>query len=367
MERFAFIIHPLDPKRDVARKFKVLGRLLPVAWIHFFSRYFPPLYISQIRGVRSAMGGEAEGWLLACPYTPQRMLTLDVEEVYGKIVRTARMGERLGARIVGLGAFTSVVGDAGLTVAKRLGIPVTTGNSYAVVTAIQTLAQAAARLDVPMAGSTLAVVGATGSIGRACARYAARWGVRLLALGRNEERLRALARSFAEQGLPQPDLTTEVTELRRADLVLAAASSDRPIIEPEHLKVGAVVCDVALPPNVSPRVFQERKDVLVVDGGAVRVPGEPELGFDFGLAPGLVYACMAETMLLALEGRYESFTLGREISLAQLETIAELAAKHGFAPAGLFCRGRPIAEADMERIRLARQANRADERHKSEV
>jgi hypothetical protein len=42
---------------------------------------------------------------------------------------------------------------------------------------------------------------------------------------------------------------------------------------------------------------------------------------------------MAETMILALEGRYEHFSLGRDISLKQVDEMAQLAAKHGFRPA----------------------------------
>ena len=124
MERFAFIIHPIDPRQDVARKFKWLSRI-PVPWIHFFSRYFPPVYLSHITGIRSPVGPEAEGWLLACPYTTTCILTLRLEEVYRKIVQTARMGKWLGARIVGLGAFTGIVGDAGVTVGKILARPAT--------------------------------------------------------------------------------------------------------------------------------------------------------------------------------------------------------------------------------------------------
>lgn len=39
--------------------------------------------------------------------------------------------------MVGLGAFTSIVGDAGITVAKNLDIAVTSGNSYTVATALE--------------------------------------------------------------------------------------------------------------------------------------------------------------------------------------------------------------------------------------
>src|SRR5688500_19256697 len=42
------------------------------------------------------------------------------------------------------------------------------------------------------------------------------------------------------------------------------------------------------------------------------------------------YACMSENMMLALEGRAESFTLGKDVSVAQVEETIRLAEKHGF-------------------------------------
>ena len=85
MDAFAFIIHPLSAKRDVARKYPLLGRMLPEPVIDFASRFWPPVYISHVTGVRSAATGkEIEGWLLAVPYTVQRMLQLPPTEVYRK-------------------------------------------------------------------------------------------------------------------------------------------------------------------------------------------------------------------------------------------------------------------------------------------
>src|SRR5260370_33151253 len=73
-DTFAFIIHPIDPKRDVGRKWPWLGKLLTEGQVNFFSAYFPPVYISAINGVRSqATQREAEGWFIACPVTTQRM------------------------------------------------------------------------------------------------------------------------------------------------------------------------------------------------------------------------------------------------------------------------------------------------------
>ena len=129
-DTFAFIIHPIQIKKDVARKFPLLGRILTERQISFFSRFFPPIYISEIDGIRSEDTGTAlKGWLIACPYTPPTMLSLPVETVYKKIIGCGHMAERLDARILGLGVFTSVVGDAGITIAERLDIPVTSGDS----------------------------------------------------------------------------------------------------------------------------------------------------------------------------------------------------------------------------------------------
>ena len=59
----------------------------------------------------------------------------------------------------------------------------------------------------------------------------------------------------------------------------------------------------------------------------------------------MAYACMAETMLLALEHRYEHTSLGRDLNQETLETLRSLASKHGFALAELRSRGRPLNPA----------------------
>ena len=98
--------------------------------------------------------------------------------------------------------------------------------------------------------------------------------------------------------------------------------------------------------------------MLVIDGGMVRVPGEVNFNFDFGFPPGLAYACMAETMTLALEGRYEDYTLGKVISVQQVETIRSLAIKHGFRLAGFRSFESAVTDAEIEQIR---QRARAEE------
>jgi len=331
MDNFAFVIHPLNPKRDVARKYPLLAKVLPTSLIHFFSRFWPPLYLSHITGVRSqATGKEIEGWLVACPFAARQMLQMPPQTAYKKIVKTGRLAQRLGARMLGLGAFTSVVGDGGVTVAQRLGIPVTTGHSLTVAVVIEALEEAARSRGIQPESSSVAVVGATGSIGSACAELLAPVVAGLVLVGQRESHLAKTAAQVRGAGARRVRVSTHIEDIREAHLVLSVTNAARPVIQPEHLRRGAVVCDVAIPPDVSPRVTRERGDVLVIDGGMLDVPGEVDFGFDFGLPPGKAYACMVEPMVLALEGRYESYSLGKQIRVDQVRDIAQLARKHGF-------------------------------------
>ena len=90
-------------------------------------------------------------------------------------------------------------------------------------------------------------------------------------------------------------------------MVLTATSQVNSLIIPEMLKFGAVVCDVARPPDVSIEVKEARPDVLVIDGGVVAVPGAPDLGWNFGFEKGLAYACMSEDDDVGLGGTLPTF------------------------------------------------------------
>lgn len=352
MDRFAFILHPLDPKADVARKYPRLARVLPVGLIHFLSYYWPPLVLSRIRGVRSAATGrEVEGWLLACPVTARRLLHMPPRAAYRKILQTGRLAQRLGARLLGLGAYTSVVGDGGLTIAQALEVPVTTGDSYTVALTVRTLLEAGRQMGIAVGEATLAVVGATGAIGSACARMLAPQVGRLILVGRRPAALEPLQEQVSSLTHGPVETSTDLGAIRQADLVLSATSAGGAIISADHLKPGAVVCDVARPRDVSPLLVQQRPDVLIVDGGLAQVPEGVDFGFNYGLPPYLTFGCMAETMALALEGRFEDYTLGKSLDIERVREIEEIAERHGFRPAGLHCFDHPLTQ---EAIRMVR-------------
>ena len=115
------------------------------------------------------------------------------ESCHQKIVRTDRLAERLGVRILGLGGTASVVGDAGVTVAENLGIPVAAGNSYTVAAALEATKVAAEVIGVELRHGVMAVVGAAGSVGRVCARLLAREAGDMIPAGRTHSKLEGVA------------------------------------------------------------------------------------------------------------------------------------------------------------------------------
>ncbi|MEI7846232.1 MAG: shikimate dehydrogenase [Chloroflexota bacterium] len=356
MDTFAFIIHPIDPKRDVSRKYPLLGKMLSENQINFFSTFFPPVYISEIEGITSiSTGKQIKGWFVACPFTPKRMLELPEKTVYKKIIQTGHMAEKLGANILGLGAFTSVVGDAGITIANELKIPVTTGDSYTVALAVEALLKAAEVMEIPLAAASAAVVGATGAIGKVCSELLADAVGEIYLIGRRMEALEDLREQLQSRARARLHISTSMDVLKHAQLILTVTSAVHAVIHPENLQSGAVICDVARPRDVSAMVASARNDILVIDGGLVDVPGNVDFHFNFGFPTGKSYACMAETMALTLEGRFEDYTLGKDLSRERVEEISSIAIKHGFRLSGFRSFEKEVTPEQIDKVRQAKR------------
>ncbi|MGH7755881.1 MAG: shikimate dehydrogenase, partial [Vulcanimicrobiaceae bacterium] len=166
MAKFAFVIHPTSLDDVVRYEPGAAGKGRPI--IEKIMEWMPAYAAAHITGVRTPDGRETEGWFVAATYMPEQMLTLPREAVYAKILGAIEIGTNLGAQVVGLGAFTGVVGDAGLTIAERSPIGVTTGNSLTIAAGVQSLLRGAREMEIELADATAVVIGATGSIGSAC-------------------------------------------------------------------------------------------------------------------------------------------------------------------------------------------------------
>jgi predicted amino acid dehydrogenase len=207
------------------------------------------------------------------------------------------------------------------------------------------------------------IVGATGAIGSVCSRLIAAAIRDVVLVSIEPERLEAL-KAAIESETPGARVVTATTTgelIGECDLVVTATSAfGQRVIDISRCKAGAVVCDVALPCDIGADEAAVRPDVLVVESGEVLIPGPVDFHYDIGLPRGTAYACLAEAALLAMEGRFEDYTLGRNIEIGRVKEMYRLFQKHGFQIAGLRSFGVYVTEEELARKRALADQLRAD-------
>ena len=340
INRFAFVIHPLDVRFIHAHKLFRWTKYFPDSLVEAIAAYMPPLYLSRITGGQSPTTGQKiEGYLISLAATPRQMMNHGVRFTYDRLNRSARMSERFGARIMGLGAFTSVVGDAGITVAHEADIAITSGNSLTVSATLEAAKQAVVKMGATdLTKGKVMIIGATGSIGSVCSRLLAQAIHDVVLVSIEPERLIDLKRTIQEE-TPQAQVaiaTRPDDYLGECDLIVTSTSAfGQRIVDISKCKPGAVICDVARPPDINEKEAALRPDVLVIESGEVLIPGDIDFGYNIGLPPKTAYACLAETALLAMEGRFEDYTVGRNITMERVKEIYSLFKSHRWFPAKL--------------------------------
>jgi len=291
---------------------------------------------------------------------------------------------------------------------KDEGIAITSGNSYTVISAVDAINMAANNLGLDLCNSTVAIVGASGSIGKGVAVMISEKVSKIILVGNSNnakiakdrllitaaeilkhirslvtekrelqpgslaERIAALetlpgdestlddflkfAMAFCDENSPIQLSTSINDDLRKAEVVVCATSSTKNLLNEQNLGRGAVVCDISRPKNIDREVEFKRPDVLALDGGVIKVPGLPFFGWNFGLDDGLAYACMAETMMLALEKHYEHTSVGSSgVTIDSVLFLKNLALKHGFELTGLRSFDEPLDSKKLESIKVARE------------
>ena len=337
------------------------------------------------RRVRSALGHEVELLLYAilmdAEAIEQDMRFNKSGQIRAQVHHAYRQAREDGCSLVGFGGYTSIV-TANCTDFDHDHPAVTTGNALTVATSMSALRDAARASNIRLASAHVAVVGAAGNIGQTHAALLARECGSLLLLGRPGSlgRLRAAATAVAAElrealrspwgvvdtadhqagegelmvrvrrawdGESPPDAESlaawlldeglirlgDAVELcRLADIVVSASNSAHAVLDAACFATDrpVLVCDVAVPGDVDAASLAVHDNVRVIRGGIVNLPMAPDFGLPgMRLAPGKVYACAGETLLLGLAGVRRDFSKAA-ITTAQVREIGALARLHGF-------------------------------------
>jgi len=370
---FAFLVHPLGNETD-----RVLTYLrevdLPRSFGWDIAGFFHDLHVAvesadqqspssrveqvrvidELSGLVSRLGARAEGLLIEIPMDSFAILE-EPDRALEYMLDAVHLAADWGAKIVGLGSMTGIVGGQGTYLAERSPIPVTTGNSLTVYAAVANLIHACRDLEIAPAEEDVAVVGIPGSIATAAARLLRPKckSLRLVAR-RPSSRAAALASELdAELTIDIPDA------LSQARVVLSATSSGG-CIDQRWLAPGTIFSDVGVPTDtLGSRAL--RQDVLILSGGLAKVPETMPLTSRYlWFHRGSIAACLAETAVLALEESAECFSLGRNLAPARIDQIGRRAEAHGFSFSRLFSFGLPLDESRLAAFRkfMARQSGR---------
>ena len=124
--RFAFVIHPLSQEYFKSVKpIELLSQVSPPVFMNSLEKalaYAPPFVYSKVSGIKSPTGVEAEGWLISVGGTPKEIMAHSPEFTYRRLLDAAAMAKRLGAQIMGLGAFTAGVARHTVSADDLLGV-----------------------------------------------------------------------------------------------------------------------------------------------------------------------------------------------------------------------------------------------------
>jgi fatty aldehyde-generating acyl-ACP reductase len=302
--------------------------------------FLPPRTVCRVT-VTSLDGSRAEGVYVDAFLSPDRLDQGSVREKIQRIREAGSYARREGASVAALGGFSSIVLEGKVDLLPSHDeVAFTTGNTLTVAYIVKAVEQAAALMGRPLRSQRILVIGATGDVGSGCARYLLPLAGSLVLCARNPHRLRRLQRSLAPSGTAV-SISTDVEEfLGEADLVVSAASLPAAGFSLSSLRPDAIVCDAGYPRNF---LSDGKPGPIVFSGGMGQVLGGLELDPDLLSvlapypAPNVVQGCLLEGMLLALEGRIESYSHGRgHISPGKVDEIWALAEKHGFALAPFF-------------------------------
>lgn len=295
-----------------------------------FAEHSIPVVLNAVE-IRSQLNMAVQFCPILLPVTSawiRRQMNLGRSQLVSSLVqRAVQTAGDLGCQVVSLGQFTACATRGGTTLATQP-VRLTTGNNLTASLMLQAITRALDRTGRSLSECHVAVVGAAGSIGRVCAILLGRDCRRLTLLGSSHPgsiyRLERISRQISGA---QVSIDSRV--LSDVDVVVAAVSAVDAPLSLLGLPPGAVVCDVSIPAAVAAVAAAERPDVTLIRGGIAQLPHGENVGIaGFPLPRGCVYGCMAEAVLLGLEGTGDGSLVG-PLRVDNVLRLRELGTRHG--------------------------------------
>ncbi|KIH86021.1 aminotransferase class III-fold pyridoxal phosphate-dependent enzyme [Pseudomonas batumici] len=389
--QFAFLLHSTSAE-DICRGlpeavieyFSEAQRLALAHWFFSFGQIENSPEVVFEFSMASPHGRVVNGAMIYSPISPQAMLKLSRADKADLLKKYLQKAQDVGAVVVGLGAYTSVISKGGLDIADAP-FRLTTGNSLTAISSCNLIREVFGRSALQ---KRLMIFGARGSVGRVALMDLCQYFGKIDIVGsmsstveeqyinlrsalievllqgeclsddsaagkfwgvcRNLDLEQALLHSPVEQ---VPTLMQSIVDAGAAsgvqsfeihigleqtviaqdiDCVYSATSEGKPFITADVFPKTCKIFDVARPFDV----LREGGAREVYEGGLVTLPDAQAMLSDcniIGCEPGVSLACLSETILLSMENVSSSYSIGKEIAYGEAKEVGELAAHHGFS------------------------------------
>lgn len=303
MKSFGFIVNPLTIRQ--MKNFWPISKTLPDFIIGQILKISPFFKVIPIKKIESAKRTQITGYLLLCPPLPQGTSN---EQIIDKLVAAAGIAQGLGVKLLGLGGIGALVADKENRIGKSVKIPVTNGSALTAWSIFEAIYRLAKSKRIDLKKSCLAIIGAVNSIGSLCTKKFSDYVSRIIPISAGQDVKGAL---------------------KDADIVINADYTLDNEFETKDLNPNSILCNVVLPGCPTSK-HTSIENISVIDAGLIKLPHAENSALNIGLPKGIVFASMAETMLLTLEGKFISYSSGDNINPDKLEEIADISVRHGF-------------------------------------
>lgn len=332
--------------------------------------------------IQSLNGETLSVSIVGIPYTADQLIDLvrggQAPKALELVSEAHVLAMKTGATQIGFTGYSSIAtNNCTAIVEDRVGV--TSGNSLTAALGLDALHIVMSEKKIGNDDACLGVVGGVGNIGRILAEIEAEVIPKIILIGRegSQRRLKRLAatiyynawqaiqNNLANQGIAKSLLETNIIQqipndleqskigsfiydnlnneiapikistsmdaLKQCNIIITATNTPEPIIHAEHLgNHEIVICDISVPPDADDNISKNLNHVAVIKGGVVQLPLKQSISIKgMPLESGLLYACIAETVLLGLSGISENFSYGA-LETTKVKRIRKISKEHGF-------------------------------------
>ncbi|MCX5697741.1 MAG: hypothetical protein NTU54_07240 [Candidatus Omnitrophica bacterium] len=281
--------------------------------------------------IRSITGDEVEGYFFSRCFDGSKDKILKESSLIDGLVEIEAFSLKNGAGILGIDISGEPLAHKWGAVCAKLKIPLTTGKSLIAWSAYEAIYRMAHLRRIDLKNTSLAAIGISDSAVALCCKKLSGVVKRIAIFDPDKDKAKRLSEEtlFLNPKIEISLADTIDAAVKGSDIVLLSGDLQDELNFLDTINPGGIVCYI-FNPGMSLQKRNPFRGAGFISAGFIRLPRANNLRLIKGLPQNVVFAAMAETMLLALEGKFADYSGSEDTNIDKMEEIADIAARHGF-------------------------------------